>query len=305
MTPRSPLHALARVLLLLLSLAVSTAALGQPVAPGAPELAPETRERLTQAAADTLLPPWQRDYMLGLARTGATTASGSPAVDRAAQPALASGAADGAWGAAAIRPSARSRHSAIYDPVRGRMLVFGGTGFFNEVWALSLAGTPVWTQLAPTGTLPSARGRHSAIYDPVRDRMVVFGGFTGSSNLNDVWALSLAGTPAWTQLTPTGTPPIARYAHSAIYDPVRDRMVVFGGVAASYLNDVWALSLAGTPAWTQLAPTGTLPITRYSHSAIYDPVRDRMWSSGATARGNRSSTTSGRCRWRVRRPGHC
>ena len=41
---------------------------------------------------------------------------------------------------------------------------------------------------------------------------------------------------------PTGTPPIARYIHSAIYDPVRDRMVVFGGYGRSgFRNDVWAL----------------------------------------------------------------
>ena len=90
--------------------------------------------------------------------------------------------------------------------------------------------------------------------------MVVFGGVDSTARyLNDVWALSLAGTPAWTQLTPAGTPPSARSDHSAIYDPVRDRMVVFGGIldGVRYRNDVWALSLAGTPAWTQLTPAGT------------------------------------------------
>jgi hypothetical protein len=180
-------------------------------------------------------------------------------------------------------PSARSTHSAIYDPVRDRMVVFGGGSSLKDVWALSLAGTPAWTQLAPSGAPPIGRSWHSAIYDPVRDRMVVFGGYyyDGSSHaLNDVWALSLAGTPAWTQLTPSGTPPIGRLRHSAIYDPVRDRMVVFGGGSNSYpnyfLNDVWALSLAGTPAWTELIPSGTPPIGRTEPSAIYDPVRDRM-----------------------------
>ena len=46
---------------------------------------------------------------------------------------------------------------------------------------------------------------------------------------NDVWALSLSGSPTWAQLAPAGTPPGAWYGHSAIYDPARDRMVVFGG----------------------------------------------------------------------------
>ena len=289
----SPLlrHALPRVLpLLLLALAIPLVAFAQPPAPGLSELAPEVRERLSQAAADTLLPAWQRDVMLRLARTGRAAALDPPATAAAAAlPALASGAADGAWTAAAIRPSARFYHSAIYDPVRDRMVLFGGyTGAdsLDDVWVLSLAGTPAWTQLTPTGTPPSGRYRHSAIYDPVRDRMVVFGGCTDSRVFNDVWALSLAGTPAWTQLTPTGTPPIARFSHSAIYDPVRDRMVVFGGYKNySYLNEVWALSLAGTPAWTQLTPTGTPPIERWGHSAIYDPVRDRMVVFGGYCTG--------------------
>jgi hypothetical protein len=281
MTPQHLLRSLARVLpLLLLSLALPNVALSQPAGPGSPELAPEARARLAQAAEDSLLAPWQRDLMLRLARTGTTAALDPSAADlRAALPARASGAADGAW--ETTQPSSQSSRSAIYDPVRDRMVVFGGfyydgSGhFLNDVWALSLAGTPAWTELTPSGTPPSGRHFHSAIYDPVRDRMVVFGGYSPSS-LNDVWALSLAGTPVWTQLTPSGTPPSARSAHSAIYDPARDRMVVFGGDSGSYLNDVWALSLAGTPAWTQLTPSGTPPSARYEHSAIYDPVRDRM-----------------------------
>jgi hypothetical protein len=183
-------------------------------------------------------------------------------------------------------PSARNQHSAIYDSVRDRMVVFGGydnSGRRNDVWALSLAGTPAWTQLTPSGTPPNARFRHRAIYDPVRDRMVVFGGYDGSFTLNNDWALSLADPLAWTELTPLGTLPSARYFHSAIYDPVRDCMVVFGGYSGSRLNDVWALSLAGTPAWIELTPSGTLPIARYFHSAIYDPVRDRMVVFGGHA----------------------
>jgi hypothetical protein len=162
------------------------------------------------------------------------------------------------------------------------MVVFGGFGgfnpspfSFNDVWALSLAGSPTWTQLTPAGTPPSARYGHSAIYDPVGDRMVVFGGYNGSM-INDVWALSLAGSPTWTRLTPAGTLPSVRYGHTAIYDLVRDRMVVFGGYGASSLNDVWALSLARSPTWTQLTPAETPPSARYRHTAIYDPARDLM-----------------------------
>lgn len=44
-----------------------------------------------------------------------------------------------------------------------------------------------------------------------------------------------------------GVPPSQRFGHTAIFDPARDRMVVFGGWDGASLNDVWALSLAGEP----------------------------------------------------------
>jgi hypothetical protein len=81
--------------------------------------------------------------------------------------------------------------------------------------------------------------------------MVVFGGASGSSSyLNDVWALSLSGTPAWSPLVPSGDPPGTRCYHSAIYDPARNRMVMFGGFwgSSTCFNDVWALEWGGTTA---------------------------------------------------------
>jgi hypothetical protein len=130
------------------------------------------------------------------------------------------------------------------------MVVFGGLdlGLNNDVWALSLAGSPAWSALAPAGSPPSARYDHGAIYDPVRDRMVVFGG-GGAGNYKDVWALSLAGSTAWSALAPAANPPSAGSADPAIYDPVRDRMVVFGGGGSGSLDDVWALN------WDQSTPT--------------------------------------------------
>jgi hypothetical protein len=80
--------------------------------------------------------------------------------------------------------------------------------------------------------------------------MVVFGGIacpSGCDVSNQAWTLSLASTPTWTLLGPVGSPPRPRWAHTAIYDPVRDAMVAFGGFTGTYLNDTWALTW-GTPA---------------------------------------------------------
>ena len=180
-------------------------------------------------------------------------------------------------------PGARSEATAILDPVRDRMVVFGGDagGLNNETWTLSLSD-PTWSLLVPAGTPPSARSGHSAIYDPVRDRMLVFGGSDGSRR-DDVWALSLADPPTWTRLTPLGAPPPPRQDHSAIYDPVRDRMIVYGGLSPSgERNDVWALALAGVPTWGPLVPSGAIAPQRRGHGAVYDPARDRMLVYGGT-----------------------
>ena len=116
----------------------------------------------------------------------------------------------------------------------------------------------------------------------------MFGGFNACLPfLNDVWLLSDAnglGTPAWTQLSPAGTPPIPRLFHSAVYDAANNRMIVFGGEAntgpTGALNDVWVLShpngLGGTPTWTLLTPTGGPPSPRFAHNAIYDPATNSM-----------------------------
>ncbi len=173
----------------------------------------------------------------------------------------------------------RGGHVALLDTLRHRMLVFGGYDGSprNETWAYSLAPEGGWSQLAVSGVPPSPRYLHSAIHDPVRDRLIVFGGYQDYGYLNDVWALSLSGTPTWSLLTVDGTPPSPRRACSVIYDPIRDRMIVFGGTNASPNREVWALNLGGTPSWSLLASGDTGPTGRTAHSAVYDPARDVMW----------------------------
>ncbi|MFA5772809.1 MAG: kelch repeat-containing protein [Thermoplasmata archaeon] len=188
-------------------------------------------------------------------------------------------------------PSARYHHSAVYDSANDILIIFGGTDntqFFGDVWTLSnatgLTGTPTWTQLSPSGTPLQAREGHTVVYDESNNRMTIFGGANNGVSLNDVWVLSNAngkgGTPTWAQLSPTGTPPSGRYEHTSVYNPVQNRMIVFGGSGTPTVNDVWVLSnangIGGTPVWTQLSPLGTPPSARFFHSAIYDYTNDKM-----------------------------
>ncbi len=203
-------------------------------------------------------------------------------------------------------PGARAQHLMALDTANNRMITFGGlTGsvasgvptIFNDVWVLTnqdgLGGTPTWTQLSPTGTPPAARAALAGGYDGTNNRLILFGGNRNVGNCNfhsnDTWILTnangLGGTPAWTQLSPTGTPPSARSLHRAVYDAATNRLIVFGGSgscneASAMKNDVWVLTnangLGGTPAWTQISPSGSPPALRNSTSMTYDPATNRL-----------------------------
>jgi hypothetical protein len=99
--------------------------------------------------------------------------------------------------------------------------------------------------------------------------MVLYGGYSNSGGAyNDVWELTLpaSGDGTWTQLTPSGQVPTPRRSAAAVYDPRNDRMIVYGGRGISssvnfFLNDVWALSLGTSPAWTNLNPQVMVPVS--------------------------------------------
>lgn len=187
-------------------------------------------------------------------------------------------------------PPGRAWATGVYDPAGDRLILFGGSndiGLLNDVWQLSLAGTPTWTELSPSGTPPSGRNAHSAILDAPRNRVVIYGGADDSAPLSDVWALSLSGTTSWSALNPTGGPAPARELHSAVFDAPRNRMLTFGWDS----NVVWALGLAGTPSWSALSPTGTPPPALAAHVAAYDPARDRMLISMGESVGSPSNLT--------------
>src|SRR5262249_6773862 len=183
-------------------------------------------------------------------------------------------------------PKPRGHAAMLYDPTRDRMIVYGGSNqpgqsgatLYGDVWELTLKEHPTWRLILPGGVGPSPRRGASAIYDPVGDRMVVFGGLTDVGWSGETWTLSLKNGGAWARLDAPGTSPQPRWQHSAVYDPVRQQMVVFGGNGTFGLasNDAYALSLGVHPTWTRIDPASGLPPPRFVHSAIYDPVHSQM-----------------------------
>ncbi len=183
-------------------------------------------------------------------------------------------------------PSPRWVHKAAYDLANNRMIVFGGSIGFNapcsdQVFVLTnangMTGTPTWTQLSPSGSIP-ARFQHSTAYDAANNRLIVHGGSNCFGLFTDTWVLTnangLGGIPTWTQLAPSGTPPLGG-ANASAYDPATNQLIVF-----DTNSNVFVLSNAngtgGTPAWTQLSPSGTGPTTRSIKQAGYDRANNRL-----------------------------
>lgn len=240
---------------------------------------------------DRLFPPPPSDFLWWLLSTEGPTVS--PEAEMRYVPYPSNGppgetGPDGTW--SMLPPPGYYGSAGIFDPVRDRMLVIGGAPPYGdgliEVWSLSLSGANGWERIAVAGTPPPGRTYHTTIYDPLRDRVILFGGNTryGAywTALDDVWALNLSPQPTWSQLLPSGLTPGRRLASSAVYDPVRDRMLIYGGRSASYrdLGDVWQLALSSDPAWSLVLPTGSGPGERSGIGMVYDPANDRVVLTG-------------------------
>ncbi|HET9708161.1 MAG TPA: hypothetical protein VFP39_07640, partial [Gemmatimonadales bacterium] len=138
-------------------------------------------------------------------------------------------------------------HQVLRDPARHRLLLLDG-GPLDEIWEMPLpaTGPTAWQRVVVDGTNPGRRWGFSAVYDPLQDRVILFGGTTYDPVLlherycNDVWSLSLEGAPAWTEIVTSGTPPSERTGAVAVFDPVRDRLILFGGyTSGSGLDETW------------------------------------------------------------------
>jgi N-acetylneuraminic acid mutarotase len=102
-------------------------------------------------------------------------------------------------------PSARHRHSMVYNSSASRVILFGGwagTGCLNDTWAYDPVDN-VWTELDPAGEVPSARNLFSMAYNSSTSRVILFGGWSGLHALQDTWAY----TPASTTISTTTTVP--------------------------------------------------------------------------------------------------
>jgi hypothetical protein len=198
-------------------------------------------------------------------------------------------------------PSPRVNSSTVYDPVRDRMLFYGGIDggrafpfpqipptIYDETWALSLTEPMQWSFLTPTTRVAFARWDAFGGYDAARQRMIVTGGFNDPnrySPLPDTWALDLslsapADSAVW---TPVADPqPPLRISPVAWMDSSQSRVLRYGGTSGGYSFtdprlDMWSLALGAEPAWTPIWTDSLIPPERFGHVAFGDADGSRWF----------------------------
>jgi hypothetical protein len=120
----------------------------------------------------------------------------------------------------------------------------------------------------PTDDRPYLRSNHSMTWGA--NHVFIFGGTLAyeQRKVNDLYITNL-DTMVWMKMQPNGERPIERDGHCTVFDPVRKRLLVFGGrsIQKKRLNDLFLYDMVSNT-WTKMAPEGNLPLPRESGNML-------------------------------------
>ncbi|HEV2426045.1 MAG TPA: kelch repeat-containing protein [Terriglobia bacterium] len=213
-----------------------------------------------------------------------------------------------------LGPVARYGHTAVFDPMTQKMIVFGGLGSngpFNDVWAsnayTSNSHNLKWTQVIGSSRqnagadlqLQRTEGENSngeappraytaAVFWSAKTQIILWGGLINHAGKDwydgHEFNLPLMGLK-WTHDGPR-----SRQAHSAVYDPDTNAMIIFGGIhsaAFGPINDAFVTPVsAPNENWQGQIGLQNAPPPVYGHVAGYNPsTRVMVVATGATGIG--------------------
>lgn len=186
---------------------------------------------------------------------------------------------------ASSAPSPRDSAAATFVSTTSELFVFGGENggvALGDTW---LFDTQTRRWRTSSASSPPARAGAVAVYDELNDRVLVFGGASGStpgsSYSDETWEYDPVND-SWSPLDVAGPRPAARAYAAVTYDSERDRVVMFGGVAAQGgLGDTWELD-PSSATWSLRTSSG--PSARGGAALAYDASRGRSVLFGGAPR---------------------
>lgn len=141
-------------------------------------------------------------------------------------------------------PPPRGAPAMAYSPDHQQVILFGGMnslGRLDDTWAYDCSkGT--WT-LLETENRPQGRCDSAMVYDSLNEQFILYGGYGARSRLHDdTWIYDLNAN-TWTEVK-TESNPGKIYGHSMVWDPVNDRVILYGGhlnspISQLYVNNTW------------------------------------------------------------------
>jgi len=189
------------------------------------------------------------------------------------------------WIRLADSPTARKEHIAVYDAPRQQIIVFGGqnaSGSMTSTWAYK-PSTDSWAQLADG---PISRYWQSGAWDLQEQQLIIHGGMSSVGGTIKSYNDTITFDPATGSWVTRTNATLKRYSHSAVWDPTKGRMLVFGGYAGGAISkDLWAYEPIGNT-WEQKA---SAPVSTYEHSAIWADGLNKMLIYGGLKSGGISS----------------
>jgi len=178
----------------------------------------------------------------------------------------------------AIGPGPRTFHTAVWNTLTNRMIIWGGQSATTIVNTGGLYDpeSDTWTPTSTTNA-PTPRTYQTAAW--TASRMIVWGGFSQiTPPLGDVntGAIYNPATDAWTATSLAGAPARREGAQSVW---TGDRLIVWGGydlANAKYLNSGGAYDPA-TNTWGPPLTTSGAPAGRNVHSQVWTGSRLIIW----------------------------
>jgi hypothetical protein len=186
-------------------------------------------------------------------------------------------------------PYIPSSNNIVFDSVRNKIVLVGSratSDLLMQTWEYDQDG---WASKS-TAHAPLTRGGASIAFDPDRGKVVLFGGSHWDYSAHDYADTWEYDGLDWALQSPAHSP-TARGDAPMVYDTLRQRMVLVGGVVvsqmSSYLEETWVYASGD---WQHL------PISDPSGRAVgrmaYDDARDRavLWGGLVVNQGAQNDT---------------